>query len=217
MATKEKMILVEEKNTRNKEYFQKIKDCLIRLGFDELTKDRLEKIYMSLGLVPPDVDRTKDILDKVSFIKEINGYAIYVHTTFNRATGTFSKKGKIYIIIAKLIDRDSKRILSRGFYRVGDFHLKVSAHARFFVDQLKGQWPITRKRNWAELKEVSHDSFYWVDEKGEKIMDFFLRADTYKFVLETQLQHEAYERRRKVLGVKKRHRKIRKKYTKLKK
>jgi hypothetical protein len=200
--------------SRQRRRFASIVECLKRHGFDEVTEERLNKIYQRLGLKPPSVERTRDVVDRISFIKEINGWAVYVHLTFNRKTRTFSKKAKLYIVISKLTDGDSERKLSRALYRIGRFDLKVKAHIDFFVEELKERWPLTKNDNWADLKEVSQDSFQWINEDETEIRDLFFHAKG--IVLQTQEERLAYEKRRKKLDIKKRHRKIRKKYKKRK-
>lgn len=193
-------------------HFASISSFLETEGFKEISGSRLRKIYRVYDLVPPDVIRTRDVLERVSFIKEINGYVIYVHTSFNKVEKCFTKGTRIFFIVDDI--RLSVKRLTRKFNRIGQFSKKVNDFADFLVSELEDRWPITTKNNFASLKEKSHDRYIWEDENHQKIRDFFAHAAKFPSVLEGQKERVRYQKRRKKLGIKKNLRDIKKTYQK---
>ncbi len=214
MATKK-----ENKRMRDSNYFRLLQGDLEKNGLWELTADVMEKIWTVNKLQAPDVERTADVKDRVSFIVNVHNYALTVHTTFNRAIGQFSPYGVVTIVIEKLMDKSSKAILFRFFYRKADGgHIRrIDQYVRYILKELKYGWPLTAKGNRAELKEFKNEQFHWVDEGGKKIRIFFGNDPSFRLITRIERQKKYYHKvARKRLGVKGYRRNIRKKYAKKK-
>lgn len=201
--------------------FSMLEDNVMQHGMWETTPEVMEKIWKTSGdLEPPDVERVIDVKDRVSFILHINGYILSVHTTFNRLTKKFSPYSAISIVIAKLIDRGSERILTRFVYRTKNPVNRIKKTIQFvdcFVNELKNNWPVTTGGDWAELKEFKDEQFHWIDGR-KKMRNFFADSFSYPLVHRAEIQRSYYHRVwRKELGVKDYRRNIRKKYKKRKK
>jgi hypothetical protein len=198
--------------------FSMLEDSVKEHGMWEVTPEVMQKIWRASGdLEPPVVERTIDVKDRVSFVLHINGYIFSLHTTFNRSTNKFSPYTAISMVIAKLVNKGSERILTRFVYRTKNpvYRVKkVIQFVQYMVDELKDRWPLTKDGNWAELKETSHEKFYWVDGK-KKIRNFFESSSSYPLVHKAEtdrLYYHATSRKKK--KVKNYRRYIRKKYKK---
>lgn len=201
--------------------FSMLEDSVMNHGMWEATPDVMEKIWKTSGdLQPPDVERVIDVKDRVSFIFYINGHVLWVHSTFNRSTKKFSPYAAISIVIAKLIDKGSERILTRFIYRTKNPVDRIKKTIQFvdcFVDELKNSWPLTAEGKWAELKEFKNEKFFWVEGK-KKIRNFFTNSKMYSLVHQAEMQRSWYHRvGRKKKKIKRYRRDIRKKYRKRKK
>lgn len=192
-------------------------------GFRSVTPAVLRKIYKALGLEPPDVLRTKDVKDREWKIKDINGYTISVHTTYNQVTGRFSEYGMPCIVIEDIAcdKEDERRVLTRSFHRMpsGSFIHAIGKYIAFLTWELEENRPLTQKKNWAKIKEIGHDQFFWVDEEGKKIRNFFAHANrgVFSFIYKDQNKRKHYTKVvRARLGIRRRLRDIRKPYKKRK-
>lgn len=201
--------------------FKMLEDVLVDHGMWEVTPEILDKIWKTEGgLEPPMVERVIDVKERVSFIFHLNGYVFWVHTTFNRETKKFSPYAAISIVISKLVDRGSDRILTRFVYRAGNPTTRIKRTIQYvhcIVDELKNNWPINSTGEWAQLKEFKNEQFYWV-EGSKKLRNFFKNSSNYHLVHSSEVSRFNYHKtRRKKLGVKQYRRDIRKPYKKTKK
>jgi len=191
---------------KNKQIFYSIRGNLKNKGFIEINRTVLEKIFQNLGLVPPDLPRTKEVSDQVSFIAQFLNYGVIVHTTFNRVSKRFSTHGAMSVLVVKFVDKGSEIKLYRSFSRRGDFDLLVNPSTNYFINEITKHRPLTPNGSWAELYETSQDVFYWVDEDGKEIRDFFANAEKGSCVVKTQKQRLAYEKYALKAGKRKRRR-----------
>ncbi len=201
--------------------FSMLQDNLLEHGMWEVTPEVMEKIWKNSGdLEPPPVERVTDVKDRVSFILYVNGHILTVHTTFNRLTKKFSPYTAISIVISKMINKGSDRIITRFIYRTKNPVNRIKKTIQFvdfMVDELKTNWPLTPNSEWAQLVEVKHEQFYWVDGEN-KIRKFFAFAKNYPLVYEAERKRSWYHHvARKKKKIKKYRRDIRKKYIKAKK
>ncbi len=202
---------MKKKNELDRMLFASIKSVLELEGFSEIREERLVKIYKRYKIVPPNVPRTEDVMERISFIKEINGYIIYVHTSYNKQKKTFSPGTRLFFVVVDI--RTGEKRLTRKFNRQGAFDKKVHEFADFLVSEFENRWPLTEKNKYATLVEISHDKYVWRDgEKGKVLRDFFFWTDLYPSVQKGQQARLAYRKRRKVLQIKKNLRNLKKKY-----
>jgi hypothetical protein len=204
---------------RDTYYFEALKKDLRNYGMWELTPKVVEKIWAINNLKAPNVERTSDVKDRVSFITHVNHYAVSVHTTFNRKIGRFSRYGIISVVIEKMMDSGSESVLFRFFYKKSNgSHVRVvSQYVKYILHQLKYNWPLTGKKELASLVEFENEEFYWVHKNGRIISNFF--ADTKKYPIVRRIEKRKYYYHRVVRKRKKirRYRRdIRKKYDKKK-
>ncbi len=208
---------MKKQKTKDAFFFGVVRDCVIAEGMWEVTPETVEKIWTVLGLVPPEADRIVDVKDRISFVCEVNGYAVWLHTKFNRKTKKNSPYGCVSIVISKLANGGQDRILYRSFYtrKTGTWVKKVQDYLSFILDQMKNHWPVTAGGNWAHLKEFEYDTFWWIDAEGTRIDDFFSEEKTapYGAVLKGERRRYTYHTFwREKLGIKEHRRNIRKQY-----
>lgn len=202
---------MKKKNQLDRMRFASIKSILELEGFSEISEERLATIYKRYKIVPPNVPRTEDVMERISFIKEINGYIIYVHTSYNKQKELFSPGTRLFFVVVDI--RTGKKRLTRKFNRQGAFDKKVHEFADFLVNEFENRWPLTEKNKYATLVEISHDKYVWRDgEKGKLLRSFFLHADKYPSVQKGQRARIAYRKRRKALQIKRNLRNLKKKY-----
>ncbi len=208
---------------KERQLYESLISKLYMYGLREESELSVDKMFRALGLEPPRVDRTKDVMDRVTYSIEINRYILSVHTKFNRKEGRFSRHtGRIEIIVARAEDYDSKRLFCRKFSirPYGTFVQKVIEYVAFFCDELRGDRRPMRDSTWTELKEIKHDEFWWVDKHGKKVRNLFAYAtlSRYRYVFEDQTRRLYYrDITRPKLGIKRFQRDLKKPYKKRKK
>lgn len=178
------------------------------IGFREITPEVLKKMYRIYGLIPPQTKRAEDVRDRIGFVKEINGYAVFVYSSFNRKILRFSHTGPS-IIIEDF--KKQKRVLHRSFRREDKTFLSLMfLYAKYMTLEIAEQQP-EKNKEWAYLKEKSQDVFCWFDKKTKKpIRDFFENAkqqEEFLIVFKNQKRRELYvkERERKGFSTFRRH------------
>lgn len=185
-------------------------------GMDPVSQQALEKIYKSIDLKVPDVPRTKDIKEKVSFVVFIGRLLLYLHTGFNAHEKEFSRNGALSLVIVDPFKKrkgDKERVFYRQFKRVPGVQKKVEDHILFFLKELSHEdRPLLKNGEWASILEKSQDEFYWVDKNKKVIRGLFDSASRDSWVQKIQKQRCSYESFRKKKGIKKRRRKIKKPY-----
>jgi hypothetical protein len=208
---------------KERQLYKSLISKLYAYGLREETRVSVEKMFRAIGLEPPQVDRTKDVMDRVTYSIEINRYILSVHTKFNRKEARFSRhSGRVEIIIARAENYDSKRLFCRKFNirPYGTFVQKVAEYVAFFCAELRGERRPMRDSVWAELKEIKHDEFWWVDKDGKKIRNLFAYAtlSRYRYVFQDQNRRLWYrDVARPKLGIKHFQRDLKKPYKKHKK
>ncbi len=196
-------------------FFKRMRRIFTKNAMWEVTPETLKKIWEESGLIPPDSERVVDVKDRVSFVCYVRNYIVWVHTSFNRRTGTFTKKAALSMVISKMVNRGEKRIMTRFIQRDTDgvFVERLDEYVTYILKELRENWPLA-KGAWARVKEFPDDQFFWVYKNGKKIRNFFGNAEAlYCMVEETEARRLYYHKvRRKVLGVKRYRRDIRKPY-----
>jgi hypothetical protein len=207
----------------SKKEHQKLNTYLVtelkKLGFRLVTSRVLKKIYRVYNLDIPEVLRTTDVTDRNWYIKDINGYTISVHTSFNARTQMFSPYSAPSMVIEPIHTPrwlpKQKSKLTRFFYRSSHaFVQHIALYAQFFSWEFEENRPLTRKGSWAFFKEVRQDEFEWYGPEGS-IRDLFVhaKAQAHIYVYTDQKKRLRYFKKYRVkLGYKKTRRQMRKTY-----
>ncbi|HRH24909.1 MAG TPA: hypothetical protein PLQ20_01035 [Candidatus Paceibacterota bacterium] len=205
---------LSEKQQRDYSIFRQLKKIAKKYKFRQLSEKALKNIYTHLGLVPPVAKRTEGLSKKISFVVEINRLVVYLHTTFNKETLEFTA-GSLSVVVEdpfKKTAKKNKRVFFRQFNKIEGVAEKVEALIAFFIKEFNEEnRPLTKNGDWATIKEKGQDNYVWAD--GSKtIRSLFRNAKASGLVWKVQKQRIYYEKTRTTKGVKRRRRKIKKKY-----
>jgi hypothetical protein len=205
---------LSEKQKRDIAIFEHLKKVAKKLKLRQLSEQALKKIYERLGLIPPNVKRTKDLSKKVSFVIEINRLVVYLHTTFNREKCEFTP-GALSVVVEDPFlktNKKNKRVFFRQFNKSPGVHLRVDALISFFIKEFREERrPLNLEKDWATIIEKGQDNYVWADGR-KKIRGLFDNAFPNTLVYKIQNERRYYEKTRKRRGVKERRREIKKPY-----
>lgn len=207
----------KQKQKRDVVLFSRLKRIAVRKRMRQLTKVAIQKINKAIGLKKPDVLRTVDIEDKAAFIAGVGTMVVNLYTGFNLLKKEFNPNGSLEIVISQLVGNknNTKRVFVRRFKRERGAGEKVKQYLAYILKEISEEKrPQTKKGNWASIKEITQDQYYWVDEKERIIRGFFDNAPADSLVRKIQEQREKYDIvTRPKKGFKKRRREIKKSYT----
>lgn len=206
--------LLSEKQQRDTLIFENIASFLKQEGFELLSKAALEKIYASIKLVPPSIQRTEDIKEKASFVLEKNKMIIQVNTGYNLEKKLFPKHGALSVIASDPINCpfEQERVFQREYKRTyASTPIKVQQLVEYLVEEIGYEHrPGIKSGGWATIVEITQDEFFWVHPKTHAIIKgLFDRAPKKSFVVKDQYKRSYYEGvSRGLLGIQKRRRDI---------
>lgn len=184
---------IKKKKERDRMIFASLKLVAHNNKMFRLSERATSRIYESIGLQPPDVPRTKDIREKVSFVVGVGRMFLYLHTGYNPRKGEFPEDGALSIVIVDPFD-EKQRVFYRQLKQIPGVDRKVEDHLEFFLKELSpDSRPVLKGGGWASILEVTQDQFYWVDKKQAIIRGLFENADPRSWVSKIQKQKEGYE------------------------
>jgi hypothetical protein len=127
---------------------------LKKLNFDLATPPFVAKIWKRLEIGEPDIPQNmiEERKNQLSFVKEKEGYLIWVRTSIDPSRKNFNRFGRIWITISKPTDEGEKRLYTTFFYRRGEFSTRFE-HQLIFVNNAVTTRPLDSNNQRMELKE----------------------------------------------------------------
>ncbi len=152
-------------------HFRTMTRRLKSFGFEQVTRNTLERDALRLGLVPPSTERIKDTRNQVSFQKEKDGYKIVVHTTYDPKKKRFTELGCGWVLIVQ----DEKRLYARFFYRTASFTSNMLKEAEFLSNRLENRPLCSVTGKLMVLHQTSDFTALWKSPKEDIIegVDFY--------------------------------------------
>lgn len=190
-------------------FFKELLKSINEYGFDRVTSHEKETIKKMLDYDDPKLARIEETKNQVSFKKEINGYTIWLHSSYDETIKNFTKAGRVWIhVTTPRREEGEKKLYTNFFYRTESLNFIYATHVElgFLVHALSNR-PVDAKKRFMELEEKPRGVFNWISVSNpkEKISFFAdIPSEIKEVVLKNRNQKRYYFKvRRKKLGIKK--------------
>ncbi len=147
--------------------FGQLLRTLNKLKFDRIPTERE---IVRHKLKKPNVKRIKETQHQTSFRREIDGYTIVVHTSYDEKLKRFTDAGRIWILITVPVGkkRGTKRLFETFFYRDGECIKKTKMMVEFLVDRLNKRPVGEKDKRLMELHRTDEATYEWRSASGKK-------------------------------------------------
>jgi hypothetical protein len=171
-------------------HFKKMTRKLKSFGFEQVTRNTLERDALRLGLVPPTTERIKETRNQVSFQKEKDGYKIVVHTTYDPKIKRFTRLGCGWVLIVQ----DEKRLYARFFYRTASFTGNILKEAELLSNRLENRPLCSVTRKLMVLHQTSDFTALWKSPEKDVMVGVDFYENTPKH-LQSHVQRLKHQKR----------------------
>lgn len=207
----------------DRQEFARFRKLLENLGMVEIPVEEQIKFYTQRAAKILEAKRVPETHDQISFSFTTRQYLLKLHTSYNPTLkdhlgkrGRFSSKTFGCITLVVQNQKTGKAVLLREFWRRGKFVDRVVDEVSLFIKLISAIPRCNLSRKSMKLKSNKKGLIYWeCPETCHKYEVDFNELGASELFKSRYRKYLYYRKIRKIMGIRKTRRQIRKKYQKL--